>query len=136
MNRTPRSSLALAAVVLVLTGLAACAPGSASDPGDAPEAPTVDDVVGVWGTPGVRGEPAMELEADGNFGGHDGCNSIGGTWQLDEEGIVRFGPIHATMMACEGVDEWLLKAASAELQGDSLVFSDRSGDEIGSLARG
>jgi hypothetical protein len=41
----------------------------------------------------------------------------------------------STLMACEDVDAWLSRLASARVDGDRLVVLDSSGAQIGTLER-
>ncbi len=131
MKRLTRT-VALASVVsFAALGLAACSSGSSATP----DKVTAAEVVGVWGTPDTQGEAVVDLADNGEFGGNSGCNVIGGSWEVDAEGRLSFGPIHSTMMYCEGVDEWLLQASSAVVQGEKMVFSDENGKQLGTLER-
>lgn len=76
----------------------------------------------------------MEFTEDGKVSGTDGCNRLSGGYSEDAD-TVTFEQLASTMMFCEGVDTWLSKAATAKLSGDSLVISDESGTEIGTLKR-
>lgn len=131
MKRLTRT-IALASLVSFATlGLAACSSGSSSNA----DKVTAEEVVGVWGVPDTQGEPMVDFESNGEFGGNSGCNVLGGSWKVDAEGKLSFSPIHSTMMYCEGVDEWLLQATSAVVQGKTMVFSDENGTQIGTLDR-
>jgi len=91
-------------------------------------------VVGTWGEPDVEGQPSLVLGEDGSLGGNDGCNTLFGDYTVEGD-TVTFGVIGSTMMFCEGVDTWLTSASTAKLDGDTLVISDESGAEIGTLTR-
>lgn len=99
-----------------------------------PAATSAASAVGSWGEPDERGRPSLLLAADGGLTGSDGCNRLMGSWTADGT-TVTFSPLASTMMFCEGVDTWLLGAASAELTGDTLVVRDAAGAEIGTLER-
>lgn len=94
------------------------------------------DVNGNWGATGkqTRGEPALSLSEDGKAHGNDGCNTMNGSFTV-EQGTVTFAPFATTMMACDGVDQWLSTAASATVSGDTMTFLDADGKEIGTLDR-
>jgi heat shock protein HslJ len=110
--------VALAAVLL----LAGCA-GS----------PSGAKVVGMWGSTS-SGQPNLNIQNDGTFSGTDGCNRLSGQGQIDGDEIT-FGAIASTMMACEGVDEWLGKAATGNVSGDTMTVLDSGGSTIGTLQR-
>ncbi|HTJ34152.1 MAG TPA: META domain-containing protein [Dactylosporangium sp.] len=88
-------------------------------------------LVGTWGSTAAA-QPNLTIENDGTFSGTDGCNRLSGKGSVDGDTIT-FGPIASTMMACDGVDEWLAKAASGTAKGSTLVVYDTSGSEIGKL---
>lgn len=109
-----------------------------------PPAPTgaTDDVllfVGHWGQTNAAEadsdrKPYLELSEDGTVSGTDGCNRLMGSWTVDGS-LVSFERLASTRMACEGVDTWLAAAASATLEGDTLMVFDAGGKLIGSLVR-
>ena len=107
-----------AATLLFLTGCAG-SPASAA---------------GSWGTPDSsgQGEPGLNLSDDGKVTGNDGCNRLMGDW-TETDGKVEFGALASTMMFCEGVDTWLLTAASARVQGGVMTVQDAAGEVLGQL---
>lgn len=90
-------------------------------------------VIGAWGRD-APGQPRLEFTEDGRFAGTDGCNRLFGSWE-QAGAEVSFGMAGSTMMACEGVDTWLLGVHSARIDGDALHVSDEAGTEIGTLIR-
>ncbi|MGL3805993.1 META domain-containing protein [Paeniglutamicibacter sp. R2-26] len=119
MKRIAALALALSAGL----GLAGCAasPGQEGAP-----------VVGQWG--GVPdGSPVLVFSQEGTFTGNDGCNTLGGSWTRDGDGIVLEG-MTMTLMACEGLDTWLSSASSATVEGMNLRVFDAQRAEIGVLA--
>jgi heat shock protein HslJ len=124
--------------LLLALALAAC---TASD------APASPSLVGTkWtlqslaGTPigDVRRAPTIHFQSDGQVGGHGGCNSWGGTYELKGSAI-RFGQMRTTLMACEqGMDvesrfhAMLKQVRTVAATGGTLVFKD-DGDRV--LAR-
>ena len=113
---------ALAAAVLI--GLSACASPSG-------------ELIGTWGDPEAQATPSLEFsgtEGSGDYSGTDGCNSVGGSFTV-EDGSIDLGLMRSTLMFCEGVDTWLVQARTAELSGDTLTLFDESGAEIGALER-
>lgn len=117
-NFAPVVFAIVAAATLGLTG---CASGPTSVSGTE------------WGEPGVDGKPSIAFETDGSVNGSDGCNRVMGTW-TEADGTVDLGELGSTMMFCEGVDTWLTMSKTAELDGNTLVFLDPSGEEIGKLS--
>ncbi|SEA32232.1 META domain-containing protein [Leifsonia sp. 21MFCrub1.1] len=109
----------VAAAVLLLAGCAGTPSGQA--------------VVGRWGSTSA-GQPNLDIQNDGTFAGSDGCNTLSGKGQIDGDEIT-FGPIAATLMACENVDTWLSKAATGNVSGDTMTVLDGSGSTIGTLKR-
>lgn len=88
---------------------------------------------GTWGS-AEGGKPNLTIESDGGFSGTDGCNRLTGTGTIDGDTIT-FGPIASTLMACEGVDEWLGKAATGTARGDTITIYNDKGDTIGTLPK-
>jgi heat shock protein HslJ len=117
-HRVRRAGVALA-VVLLLAGCAGTPSGA--------------KVVGMWGST-ASGQPNLNIENDGTFSGSDGCNRLSGQGQIDGDEIT-FGSIASTMMACQGVDTWLSKAATGNVKGDTMTVLDDGGKTIGTLPR-
>ena len=122
---------ALAGSILLALTISSC--GAATGP------------VGTWGNGyNTDKKPYLELslaaEKDANFEqagfvkGSDGCNRLSGQWFL-AEGELTFQQLGGTMMACEGVDTWLSKAAGGHIDGDVLTITDAKGSTLGTLDR-
>ncbi len=120
MTSLLKSSLTLGilAIALTLTGCATAAP----------------DVTGTWGEPDVAGKPSLELTSSGEVSGTDGCNRLMGSYTV-EGNTVTFGELASTMMFCEGVDTWLVGAATATVSGDEMTVFNSDGKNIGSLEK-
>ena len=81
----------------------------------------------------------MTLDNDGRVSGNGGCNNYSGSYQIDGASLT-FGMMIATEMACpepEGVMEtentflkMFSKVDSYEIQGEKLVFFDKSGMKL------
>lgn len=91
-------------------------------------------VVGTWGEPDVQGKPSLIFEEGGQLHGSDGCNNLMGGYDISGA-EVQFINIASTMMFCEGVDDWLSQAATAQVTDTSLTVFDESGAQIGTLTR-
>lgn len=122
MRRTADTAPGIVAVVLALLALGGCA-----------GTPSGHAVVGGWGST-ATGQPHLTIEDDGTFSGSDGCNALSGTGEIDGDEI-DFGSITSTLKACDGVDEWLAKAATGNVKGDTMTVLDDSGATIGTLKR-
>ena len=93
------------------------------------------DPTGTWGDSSGTGTPYLELEDGGNLTGSDGCNTLKGTWSVDEADQVVFENVASTRKACEGVDDWLSLLSVAEVSGDTMTILDADGSQIGQLER-
>lgn len=118
-----RQRLVMHLPFVAVLGLALCACSSGSG-----------DVEGAWGS-SEGGQPQLELNEDGTLNGTDGCNRFSGSWEL-EDGVISFGEVASTLMACEDVDTWLNGLSTATVDGDILRVLDVSEAEIGTLERG
>ncbi|MFC9560616.1 META domain-containing protein [Agromyces sp. NPDC056965] len=117
----------------------------ASDDAAAPSAtpstaPDADPAlfIGTWGTESADtapGEPFIVIAADGTASGNDGCNGFGNKVWVVEGDTVEFSGGIQTLIGCDDVDQWLGRAASATVDGDTMTFFDESGTEIGALPR-
>ncbi len=121
--RRSAAGLRAAGVVLLAGALLA---GCAGTPSGAA-------LVGTWGSTASK-QPNLTIENDGTFSGTDGCNRLSGKGSIDGDTIT-FGPMASTMMACEGVDEWLGKAATGTAKGSTMTVYDDSGSTIGTLEK-
>lgn len=114
-----RGRVAVAAAVIAFA-LAGCTPATASP------------FVGTWGASTESAQPSLELSADGEVVGSDGCNRLVGTWSEDD-GVARLNQLASTRMACLDVDDWLSRADSARIVAGELIIRDAEGTEIGVL---
>ncbi len=131
MSSTRRIVLAILAVLAL--GAVAAALWQGPQGGESgPVSPA--DVAGAWGD-SAPGEPYLELTEDGQATGNDGCNHLGGTYTVAADGTLHFHEMVGTLMACEGVDQWLRSLDTAAVEGSTLVVFDPSGEEIGRLPR-
>ncbi len=127
MTTTPakviRTAFIAAAAMATLT-LSACASPAATG-----------TAVGSWGNAKATTEPSLEFTQDGEYSGTDGCNRVHGSYTEKPDGTVDLGAMLSTMMACEGVDTWLIQAQTGEIKNDVLTLRDEGGKQIGELKR-
>ena len=112
--------LAAAIAATALLGLSGCA----AEP---------EGAAGTWGS-SEQGQPQLELAKDGKLSGTDGCNRLVGNWS-EKGGVVEFGQVASTMMACQDVDTWLSGLVTGEVNGDELIIKGEGGKQIGTLKR-
>lgn len=122
------SITALAASTVLLAG---CAVGPAL-----PGGPATSPFTGTWDAPppATGDTPSLILSADGSLGGTDGCNLMFGNWSASGA-TIEFRELGSTQMYCEGVDDWLIDAATGTLDRDTLTVFDANGDVLGELHR-
>ena len=140
MRRNTRWILMVGGLAVVLIAAAAYAAG-----GNSALDGTHWNVVQINGQPPVAGSAVVDLsfQADQQIGGHAGCNSFGGKYQV-KGGALSFSEMISTMMAC--ADDALNLQESAYLQalgsvagydlaGDMLTLTDASGAPVLVFAR-
>ena len=120
-GRTARRLIAMISGGLLIAALAGCS------------SPNPSDFTGTWTSDHPSGT-TLDLKDGGQLSGNDGCNSLTGTW-TESKNAITFSKLATTQMACEGVDAWLGKAASARTDGDTLNVYDSAGTQIGVLDR-
>lgn len=136
-----RKTWAVGSLLLVLW-LTACTGGTSSPtdtdppaatPAQSPVASiaTADVPLGMWKAQGDSHVYLM-LEEDGTSTGYDGCNTVGGTWMAEQDGVtITLGNV--TEVLCPHDDTWLLDARAVTRDGDELIVLDESGTTIGRL---
>lgn len=115
-----------AGAVLVLAGCASSSPDSSA-------ASVTPDPVGTWGETAEK-TPQLIFASDGTLTGTDGCNGLGGGWEVNGD-QVDFVNVVGTFMYCEDVDMWLNALDTATIDGDTMTVMDAEGAEIGTLAK-
>ncbi|WP_394554044.1 META domain-containing protein [Agromyces sp. MMS24-JH15] len=91
--------------------------------------------VGTWGTADPT-QPHLVLGADGSLTGSDGCNTLMGTWELEDDGTAaEFNDVAMTRMACPDGDQTLGALDSGTVQGDTLTVVDDHGTVLATLPR-
>lgn len=73
-------------------------------------------------------------KAEGRVSGNSGCNSMSGSYSINEDKI-KFGPIAQTKMACQGVGEGKFMTLfntvqKFKLQGDKLKLYDGNDSKV------
>lgn len=92
-------------------------------------------VVGLWTNvePGRDRLLQLTMNDDGTVAGDDGCNDFTTTWRFAEDGSVSFSKLAITTRTCDGVVTWLSGAASAVLDGPTMVIRSQYGAQLGTL---
>jgi heat shock protein HslJ len=90
-------------------------------------------LVGTWTEPRASTSPFLSLAEDGTFLGSDGCNSIGGTWTSADEEQLIFDLVSSTEIACEGIDTWFSRLATAEVRADVMTVHSADDTVVGRL---
>ncbi|TFC50403.1 MULTISPECIES: META domain-containing protein [unclassified Cryobacterium] len=89
--------------------------------------------IGYWVESNTPTAPFLSIEADGTYSGNDGCNVLTGSWeQADDEAILFTGGV-TTLIACEGVDQWLNQAAQGRVQAGVMTLQAADGTVLGQL---
>ena len=123
-----------AALALAFIAPAALAAGCATNTDAGATSVNQEDYIGAAFTSTAKGEPFLEFAEDGTYSGSDGCNKLAGTYEVGDDELV-LKPGFSTLMACDGVDTWVRGATAVKVETDTLVVFDKSGSEIGTLAR-
>jgi len=124
-KRALQSFVAMLAIGIVVS---ACASTSADESSAA-----ADAVLGTWGDTAAT-KPHLVFSSDGEVKGSDGCNGISTTFAVDGSTAV-LEQFVSTLKGCFGVDPWLSKVHSVEVDGDQLLVSNSQGERIGTLER-
>lgn len=120
--------------LLVVTGAAeptTTALVRTTDPKVGPQGPPS----GMWSESSDPNAPFIDFAEDGSFSGNDGCNNIFGSWKVSDDGSVEFDSVGSTLMACDGVDEWLTAASQAYIVAGVMSIQDASGLVVGELTQ-
>lgn len=125
------SLIFITALVAVLGACSASSDGSDGPSSDKPaetrahQAVTRDQLVGAWGAEpksSVRGVPWFRFQANGKFGGFDGCNSVGGKWTFDPAtNAVRVPSFGTTAVACPSAD--IASFTSMTFDGKQITYT-------------
>ncbi|WP_165066604.1 META domain-containing protein [Marisediminicola senii] len=90
--------------------------------------------VGYWAESLTPTSPYLSLSADRTFTGSDGCNELFGTWSTgDDDELTVFSDVGTTMRACDNVDQWLGRLATARVMSGVMTLQDADGTVIGQL---
>ncbi len=128
--------------LLLVLGLTACTEVTpsptetdppAATPAQSPVASTAtaDVPLGTWKAQD-ESHVYLTLEEDGTSTGYDGCNTVGGTWMAEQDGVM-IVLSNVTEVLCPDNDTWLLDARAVTRDGDELIVLDESGTTIGRL---
>ncbi|MFL4474368.1 META domain-containing protein [Paeniglutamicibacter sp. MACA_103] len=109
------------------------APPEVTASGDTGGTDTDAAVIGQWGG-ATEGSPVLWFAPKGRFNGHDGCNSLTGTWAGSGQGI-ELRDVARTLIGCPGMDTWLSRARFVTVDGETLRVTDKDGKGIGTLPR-
>jgi heat shock protein HslJ len=90
-------------------------------------------VIGQWGG-ASEGSPVLSFAPEGRFNGHDGCNTLTGSWTGSGQAF-ELHEMTTTLIGCPGMDTWLSRAAAVEVDGEILRVTDKDGKDIGTLPR-
>lgn len=100
---------------------------------DDPNVGPLGQPIGQWVDADRPDEVFLSLAADGTFSGNDGCNILGGSWELADDDAVVFSDVAATLRYCEGVDTWLSLLATGRVQSGVMTVQDADGTVLGQL---
>ncbi|HIX55301.1 MAG TPA: META domain-containing protein [Candidatus Sphingobacterium stercoripullorum] len=84
-------------------------------------------------------KPFLEFTEEGEVFGNAGCNNINGRYSVKEEQTIEFSQMATTQMACPNLElegEFLKALGDVvqyEIQGQSLVLSNKDGQEVAKL---
>ena len=129
---------ALVAAAVLLVAVAGCATPNAASPSDParPGALHSDALLGTWvvaQTFDSPEQPYIAFAEDNTWRASDGCNQVHGTWQVDADGALTTTSGPQTMMACEGVDQWLSQAVQGRVQAGVMTLQSVDGTVLGQL---
>jgi len=89
--------------------------------------------IGYWVESNSPDAPFLSIQADGRYTGNDGCNSLTGSWeQADDETVLFIGGA-MTLMACDGVDQWLSQASQGRVRAGVMTLQSADGTVLGQL---
>jgi len=89
--------------------------------------------IGYWVESDTPTAPFLSIQADGSYSGNDGCNVLTGTWEQADDEAIRFTAGAMTLMACEGVDQWLNQAAQGRVRAGVMTLQSADGTVLGQL---
>lgn len=89
--------------------------------------------IGYWVESDTPTAPFLSIQADGSYSGNDGCNVLTGTWEQADDEAIRLTAGAMTLMACEGVDQWLNQAAQGRVRAGVMTLQAADGTVLGQL---
>ncbi|GHD46790.1 META domain-containing protein [Mycetocola manganoxydans] len=75
----------------------------------------------------------LAIGSKGTFTGSDGCNTLTGTWEVADDGSIRFPATVATERWCEGMDPWLGSAVEGRVVDGVMTLESEDGTVLGEL---
>ena len=101
----------------------------ATDSSVGPQGPPI----GYWVEEMTPTAPFLSISADGTFSGNDGCNTLFGSWKTADDDAILFEQVGMTLMACDGVDQWLNQLAKGRVLSGVMSIEAADGTIIGQL---
>lgn len=89
--------------------------------------------IGYWSESDSATAPFLSIETDGRYSGNDGCNVLTGSWEQADDEAILFTDGAMTLMACEGVDQWLSQAVQGRVQAGVMTLQSVDGTVLGQL---
>lgn len=131
-----RTFLALA----ITFAFAACAPGSVAGPKLAGTQWWLKEMPG-WEMSKAPQLPTLFFHSDTQVGGRSGCNTWGGSYELNGDRL-RFSEMRATLMACAyGMDverqfhKMLEQVRRVRIEGETLILANDAGADLARFTR-
>ena len=89
--------------------------------------------IGYWVESNTPTAPFLSIQADGRYSGNDGCNVLTGSWEQADDEAILLRPGAMTLMACEGVDQWLNQAVQGRVRAGVMTLQSADGAVLGQL---
>ncbi|CAN5290198.1 hypothetical protein BH09ACT6_BH09ACT6_13680 [soil metagenome] len=90
--------------------------------------------IGYWTQTRTPTSPFLSIASDGTYSGSDGCNRLTGSWSSNSDESIVFSQGAMTLMACEGVDDWLGRAATGSVRAGVMTIQAADGTVLGQLS--
>ncbi len=89
--------------------------------------------IGYWTETRTSSSPYFNFSTDGTYSGSDGCNRLFGTWASTPDEAVTLSHGAITLTHCDGVDDWLNRAALGRVKAGLMTLQDAGGNVLGQL---